>query len=178
MKGGSRGMKRFTQYPTQGYLGKKSNWGRDFYYSSNQLTEKQIKEAFTRSGEGNGTINTNNIGSAMLFLGLNLIEEVQHMINEEEDGGNDTIDYRKFLTMVEKTIDPTEPNESSYSGRYKRLAALRQRELDAKREAQKVVAEAEAQKVVAEAEAQKEEEAEAQKEAEKNNYVNAEDSSF
>uniref|UniRef100_A0A8C5LDC5 EF-hand calcium-binding domain-containing protein 11 n=1 Tax=Jaculus jaculus TaxID=51337 RepID=A0A8C5LDC5_JACJA len=72
---------------------------------ADQLTEGQIaefKEAFSLfANDGNGTIATEGFGTVMRSLGQNAPEaELQDMINKVGAGGNGTIDFLEFLTMM------------------------------------------------------------------------------
>ncbi|XP_060924574.1 uncharacterized protein LOC132998844 [Limanda limanda] len=83
---------------------------------ADQLTEEQIaefKEAFSLfDKDGDGTINTTELGSVMRSLGQNPTEaELQDMINEVDAEGNGTIDFQEFLTMMARKMKDTDIEE-------------------------------------------------------------------
>merc|ERR1712217_869504 len=81
-----------------------------------QLTEEQIaefKEAFSLfDKDGDGTIITKELGTVMRSLGQNPTEaELQDMINEVDADGNGTIDFPEFLSLMERKMKDTAPEE-------------------------------------------------------------------
>jgi len=81
-----------------------------------QLTEEQIaefKEAFSLfDKDGDGTINTRELGAVMRSLGQNPTEaELQDMINEVDADGNGTIDFPEFLTRMARKMKDTDSEE-------------------------------------------------------------------
>ncbi|XP_063507950.1 calmodulin-1-like [Pongo pygmaeus] len=81
-----------------------------------QLTEEQIsefKEAFSLfEKDGDGTITTKELGTAMTSFGQNPTEaELQDMISELDADGNSTVDFREFLTMTARKIKDTDSEE-------------------------------------------------------------------
>merc|ERR1719445_2371175 len=83
---------------------------------ADQLTEEQIaefKEAFSLfDKDGDGTITTKELGTVMRSLGQNPTEaELQDMINEVDAGGNGTIDFPEFLTMMARKMKDTDSEE-------------------------------------------------------------------
>jgi len=72
---------------------------------TDQLSEEQIaefKEAFSLfDKDGDGTINTEELGNTMRSLGQNPTEaELQDMVDEIDADGNGAIDFPEFLTMM------------------------------------------------------------------------------
>jgi calmodulin len=83
---------------------------------ADQLTEEQIaefKEAFSLfDKDGDGTITTKELGTAMRSLGQNPTEaELQDMVNEVDADGNGTIDFLEFLTMMARKMKDTDSEE-------------------------------------------------------------------
>nr|AFC41204.1 TP-D3cpv [Binary expression vector TP-D3cpv] len=81
-----------------------------------QLTEEQIaefKEAFSLlDKDGDGTITTKELGTALRSLGQNPTEaELQDMINEVDADGNGTIYFPEFLTMMARKMKDTDSEE-------------------------------------------------------------------
>jgi len=75
-----------------------------------KLTEEQIaefKEAFSMlDRDGDGTINTGELGTVLRSLGQNPTEaELQDMINEVDKDGNGTIDFEEFQQMMAKKLE-------------------------------------------------------------------------
>ncbi|KAJ3876130.1 calmodulin-like protein [Lentinula edodes] len=84
--------------------------------ASDQLSEEQInefKEAFSLfDKDGDGTITTLELGTVMRSLGQNPTDaELQDMINEVDVDGNGTIDFKEFLSMMEKKFKDTDSEE-------------------------------------------------------------------
>ena len=82
----------------------------------NILTEEQIvefKEAFQIfDKDGDGSINTKELGSVMRSLGQNLSEEeIQKMIEEVDKDDSGTIDFREFLGLITKKIKEKDNDE-------------------------------------------------------------------
>ncbi|CAC5377254.1 CALM [Mytilus coruscus] len=82
---------------------------------ADKLTEERIaefKEAFSLfDKDGNGAINTKEMGTVMRSQGQNPTEaEIQDMINEVDADGNGTIDFLEFLTMM-ATMKDTDSEE-------------------------------------------------------------------
>ena len=74
-----------------------------------ELSETQIeelREAFLLFDKnGDGTITTVELGTAMRSLGQNPTkEELQEMINEVDEDGNGTIEFDEFLVMMSKKV--------------------------------------------------------------------------
>eukprot|EP00092_Neocalanus_flemingeri_P028875 GFUD01031353.1.p1 GENE.GFUD01031353.1~~GFUD01031353.1.p1 ORF type:complete len:102 (-),score=14.50 GFUD01031353.1:154-459(-) len=73
-----------------------------------QLTDQQIeliKDAFGLFDNGDCTIRTKALGTAMKCLGQNPTKaELQDDINEVDADGNGTIDFPKFLNMMARRI--------------------------------------------------------------------------
>ncbi|KAL3887115.1 hypothetical protein ACJMK2_027071 [Sinanodonta woodiana] len=70
-----------------------------------QLTEEKLsefKDVFRQlDNDGDGIINTKELGTATRFIGKNLTEaELQRMINDMDADGKSTIDFPEFLEMM------------------------------------------------------------------------------
>ena len=77
------------------------------------LSEEQIdefKEAFILlDKDGDGTINTKELGTCMRSLGKNPTEEeLQDMINEVDVDGNGSLDFFEFLMLMTKYLSTAE----------------------------------------------------------------------
>ncbi|KAJ3889357.1 putative calmodulin [Lentinula edodes] len=73
----------------------------------------EFKEAFSLfDKDGDGTITTLELGTVMRSLGQNPTDaELQDMINEVDVDGNGTIDFKEFLSMMEKKFKDTDSEE-------------------------------------------------------------------
>ncbi|KAI7857375.1 calmodulin-like protein [Circinella umbellata] len=76
--------------------------------SSEQIAE--YRESFALfDKDGNGTIDTKELGAVMQSLNLHPTEnELQEMINDVDSDGNGTIDFDEFLSMLvrkQKEVD-------------------------------------------------------------------------
>ena len=83
---------------------------------ANQLTEEQIaefKEAFALfDKDGDGTITTKELGTAMRSLGQNPTEaELQDMINEVDADENGTIDFPGVLSLMARKMKDADIEE-------------------------------------------------------------------
>jgi calmodulin len=71
---------------------------------ADQLSNEQIaefKEAFSLfDKDGDGSITTKELGTAMRSLGRNPEAELQDMINEVDQDGSGTIDFPEFLFFL------------------------------------------------------------------------------
>ena len=81
-----------------------------------ELSETQIeefREAFLLFDKnGDGTITTVELGTAMRSLGQNPTEEeLQEMINEVDEDGGGSIDFTEFLTMMVKKMKDTDTED-------------------------------------------------------------------
>jgi calmodulin len=81
-----------------------------------ELTEEQInefKEAFSLfDKDGDGTITTKELGTAMRSLGQNPTEaELQDMINEVDAKGNGTVYFPEFLSLMAVKMKDTDTEE-------------------------------------------------------------------
>nr|AFD50641.1 CaYin1 NES [synthetic construct] len=90
--------------------------GRHHLFLRMHLTEEQIaefKEAFSLlDKDGDGTITTKELGTALRSLGQNPTEaELQDMINEVDADGNGTIYFPEFLTMMARKMKDTDSEE-------------------------------------------------------------------
>lgn len=80
-----------------------------------QLTEEQIKDFKERFSvydkDGDGTIPTTDLGNVMRSLGRNPTDtELQNnMINREDAGGDGTINFQEFLSMMAWKMNKTIP---------------------------------------------------------------------
>ena len=77
------------------------------------LSEEQIeefKEAFILlDKDGDGTINTKELGTCMRSLGKNPTEEeLQDMINEVDVDGNGSLDFFEFLMLMTNHLSSSE----------------------------------------------------------------------
>ena len=102
-------LKYFLQTPNSGHAYGGSGAG--------QLAEEQIaefKEAFSLfDKDGDETITTKELGTVMRSLGQNPTEaELQDMINEvNAEGGNGTIGFPQFLTLMARKMEDTDSEE-------------------------------------------------------------------
>ena len=83
---------------------------------ADQLTEEQItefKEAFSLfDKDGNGTITSKELGTAMRSLGQYPTEvELRDMINEIDADGNGCVDFPEFLTLMAKKMNDGDAEE-------------------------------------------------------------------
>ena len=83
---------------------------------ADQLTEEQIaefKEAFALfDKDGDGTITTKELGTAMRSLGQNPTEaELQDMINEVDADENGTIDFPGVLSLMARKMKDADIEE-------------------------------------------------------------------
>ncbi|XP_069344449.1 calmodulin-1-like [Eulemur rufifrons] len=83
---------------------------------ADQLTNEQIaefKEAFSVfDKDGDRTITTKELGTVVRSLGPNPTEAaLQDMIGEVDAGGNDTIDFPEYLTMMARKMKDTDSEE-------------------------------------------------------------------
>jgi len=86
--------------------------------ASSKLRQEQIKqfqEAFNLFDEdGDGTIDTKELGSVMRSLGENPTEaELQDIINDVDDDGSGSIGFDEFLTLMGATLAPKNTSRSS-----------------------------------------------------------------
>ena len=74
----------------------------------------EFVEAFSIFGkDGDDTITTKKLGTAMRSLGQNPTEaELQDIINDVEADGNGTIDFPGFLTMMARKMKGTDSEEA------------------------------------------------------------------
>jgi len=80
------------------------------------LTEQQkieFKEVFSLfDKDGDGTINTTELGTVMRALGQNPTEqEIEQMIEEVDVDGNGEIDFDEFCNLMIKKMKESEPEE-------------------------------------------------------------------
>nr|UYM80474.1 calmodulin-like protein 3 [Phoronopsis harmeri] len=80
------------------------------------LTHEQIeefKEAFSLFDKnGDGSISTDELGTAMRSLGQNPTQaELNDMVNEVDQDGSGTIDFPEFLTMMSRKMHDTDTEE-------------------------------------------------------------------
>ncbi|KAF9649947.1 putative calmodulin [Thelephora ganbajun] len=73
----------------------------------------EFKEVFSLfDKDGDGTINTEELGTVMRSLGLDPTEaEIRKMINEIDSDGDGTIDFREFLTMMAMKMNDADSGE-------------------------------------------------------------------
>lgn len=70
--------------------------------------------------DGDGTINTKELGTAMRAMGQNPTEaELREMIQEVDSDGSGSIDFQEFCAMMEKKIneegDPEEEMKEAFA---------------------------------------------------------------
>uniref|UniRef100_A0AC35U966 Calmodulin-like protein 3 n=1 Tax=Rhabditophanes sp. KR3021 TaxID=114890 RepID=A0AC35U966_9BILA len=77
-------------------------------FTSDELQEfAQAFKMFDK--DGNGTMNSKELGEAMRTLGLNPTEEeLQHMVNEYDTDGNGKIDFMEFCKMMKEMNKETD----------------------------------------------------------------------
>ena len=82
------------------WFGGNSHVNRAGELREDQITE--LKEAFSLfDADGDGTIDTRQLGTVMRSLGQNPTErELQDMIDDVDCDGNGTIDFPEFLTLM------------------------------------------------------------------------------
>jgi calmodulin len=83
---------------------------------TDNLTEEQIaefKEAFQIfDKDGDGSITTKELGTVMRSLGQNPTEdELRKMIEEVDQDGSGTIDFREFLGLMARKMKETDTEE-------------------------------------------------------------------
>ena len=66
----------------------------------------ELKDAFVRlDKDGDGSINTKELGTCMRHLGRNPTEEeLQDMVNEVDADGNGTLDFFEFLNLMTRYV--------------------------------------------------------------------------